>query len=76
MEEIKKILGQVMEGADYEASKDFMEDGLIDSIDVMDIVMQLETFFDIEISGRDILPENFKNADAIEALVKKYMGEM
>ena len=76
MDKIKEILDQVMNGQEYESCEDFMESGLLDSIDVMDIVEQLEQTLGIEISGRDIIPENFKNIGAIAAMVKKYTGEV
>lgn len=75
MDQIREILDQILEGQEYESCGDFMEAGLLDSMDMMDLVEQLEQVFDIEVSGRDIVPENFKNVNAIETLVKKYMGE-
>lgn len=75
MDQIRKILDQILGEKEYESCQDFMEAGLLDSMDMMDLVEQLEQVFDIEVSGRDIVPENFKKLSAIEALVKKYTGE-
>lgn len=76
MTRIREILNQVLEGQEYESCQDFLESGLLDSIDMMDLVERMEQAFDIEVSGRDIVPDNFKNIITIEALIKKYMGEI
>ena len=49
----------------------FITEGLIDSFEVVNIVMELEEAFDIEIDPEDIVGENFETVDAIVALVKK-----
>lgn len=70
---ILKALHIINDNADFEKSSDFMEDGLIDSFEVVSLVSELEGIFQIEIRGIDILPENFKNLDAIAALIEKYL---
>lgn len=73
-EKIRAILDKLFEGQEYEACEDFMEAGLLDSMEIMDLVEQMENAFGIEISGRDILPENFKNLESIKRLAQKYIG--
>lgn len=75
MDKLKKILDEVFNGQEYGDCQDFMEAGLLDSMDMMDLVEHLEQAFDIEISGRDIIPGNFKNVSAITELLQKYTGE-
>lgn len=74
-EKILEILRGIDETVDYETSDNFIEDGIIDSYQMVEIIDGLESEFDIEISGRDIVPENFANLDSIEAMLKKYIGE-
>lgn len=69
---ILKTLKEFNEDNDYNNSTDFIEDGLLDSFEIVNLVSELEDAFSIEISGKDILPENFVNIDAIEALIRKY----
>lgn len=69
---ILKTLKELNEDNDYNSSMDFIEDGLLDSFEIVNLVSELEDAFSIEISGKDILPENFVNLDAIEELVRKY----
>ena len=73
-----RILGQLRQinaDADFESSADFIEDGLMDSFEIVNLVSGLEDTFSIEISGRDIVPENFVNLSAIETMIRKYTGE-
>lgn len=49
----------------------FVEDGLLDSFDIMTLVSDLDKNFGISIDGTDITPENFKDIYAIEELVRK-----
>ncbi len=69
---VLEVLQELKEDVDFEGSSDFIEDGLLDSFDIVSVVEALEDAFDIAISGRDIVPENFVSLEAIEALVEKY----
>jgi len=53
------------------SSGDFIEDGLLDSFDVVTLVGTLDKTYHISISGVDIVPENFKNLQTITALLRK-----
>ncbi len=70
--DILAILKELKEDVDFEGSKDFVEDGLLDSFDIVNLVGELEDNMDIEISGRDIVPENFVSVEAIENMLEKY----
>lgn len=48
--------------------------GIIDSFDVMTIVMELEEAFKIEMDVEDFVPENFESVDRITAVVEKYLN--
>ena len=48
-----------------------MADGMLDSFDMVTLVAALDKQYGISIPGTDIVPENFKNAETIEALVRK-----
>ena len=72
---ILEALKRVNEDVDFESSEDFVEDGLLDSFDIVTLVEELEDEFGIEIGGTDIIPENFVSVKAIEALVVKCQEE-
>lgn len=71
-EEVMKILADVVPDVDFAAEQNLVEDAVIDSFDIVTIVNELNDALDIDIPAREILPENFRCADAIIALVERY----
>lgn len=65
------ILTELRPEFDFTQSTDFIEDGLLDSFDVVALVSELDSRFGISIDGLDILPENFASIKTIEHLLKK-----
>lgn len=55
-------------GSNVEAN--LLEAGLIDSFEIVNIVMELETELDIEIDPELIIPDNFQTVNAITNLVE------
>ena len=72
MQEILEILESIHPEHDFSASADFIEEGLLDSFDIVNIVSMLEEKFEIIISGEDVTPENFKNIKNLTEFIKKY----
>lgn len=52
-------------------STSLVSSGILDSLDIMSLIMDLERAFEIEIDPEDVLSENFESVDAITALVEK-----
>ena len=71
MEQIKKMLNELRPEFTFDASKDFIGDGYLDSFDVVSLITMIEESFKISIDGLDIVPENFMSYDAIYGLVKR-----
>ena len=74
METIKKILADIRPEFDFESSTDFIEDGYLDSFDLVTLVAD-ETY-GISIDGLDIIPENFMSVETIAEVVKKNGGSL
>jgi acyl carrier protein len=68
---IEQILQTINPSVDYTPSSDFIEDGLLDSLDIIRLVSELETNYAISIDGAEIVSINFVNLDAIAKLVKR-----
>lgn len=75
MEELIKILEDIKPGADYKNETDLIENKVLDSLKIVQLVGALNDEFDIEITPIDIVPENFKNAEAIYAMIKRLEDE-
>ena len=76
MEQIKKILTEIRPEFDFESSSDFIEDGYLDSFDMVTLVAELDEAFNISIDGLDIVPENFMSVETIAEVVKKNGGTL
>lgn len=76
MNEILSILKDLHEEYEYESSEDFVEDGYLDSFDMISLVSALDEKFGISIDGLDILPENFCNVKAIAETVRRNGGKI
>ena len=70
-ERVLKILNDLRPEFDFSQAVNFVEEGMLDSFDVINLVTTLDEEFGISIDGTDVLPENFSSIDAIERLVKK-----
>jgi acyl carrier protein len=71
-EQIIKILSELRPEFDFtQEGVNFIEEGMLDSFDMVNLVNDLDSTFGISIDGVDILPENFSTVDAIEQLLKK-----
>lgn len=65
------ILNDLRPEFDFSESVNFIEEGMLDSFDVINLVNALDNEFGISIDGSDILPKNFSSVDGIIELLKK-----
>ncbi len=69
MEQLLKILTEVRPDIEFENEKKLMDEGVLDSFDVVSIISELNDAFDIHIRVNHLTPENFNSVEAIMALV-------
>lgn len=70
-EKIVEILTELRPEFDFSEEVNFIDEGMLDSFDIVSLVDELETNFNVKIDGVDIIPENFSSIDSVEALLKK-----
>lgn len=75
MDEIIEILKEVRDDVDFENCTSLIDDGILESFDIIQIVAALNSEFDIEIPATQIMPSNFNSAKAISAMVDRLMDE-
>ena len=65
-----EILSEICPGIDFETETALIDDGLIDSLDIVAVVTELMEAFDVELGVDDLTPENFNSVEAIEELIE------
>lgn len=71
---IIKILKNIKPDIDV-TNNNLIDEEILDSFDIVTIVSAVDEEFDIQITARDIVPENFNSVEAIYNLVKKLEEE-
>ena len=66
-----KILTELHPEIDYTSSSNLIEDGLLDSFDMVLLITELEKSFGVIIPGDEIRAENFKDIDTITSIFLK-----
>ena len=70
-EKVIKVLTELRPEFDFTEDVNFIEEGMLDSFDVVSLVDEIESAFGVAISGADVLPENFCSVDAICETIKR-----
>lgn len=71
MEKLLDLLKDLKPDVDFDAEKSLIDDGILDSFDIVQLIQKLNEIFDVEISPADIVPENFNSADSIWNMIQK-----
>lgn len=72
---VLNILSEIRSEFDFSTSSNFIEDGMLDSFDVVTLVTMLDEEFKISIEGTQVIPDNFISVETICSLLSKYVKE-
>lgn len=75
MDELMEILEELRPDVDFENETGLIDNGILDSFDIVSLVTALNDAYDIEIKPNNLVPENFNSRDAILALVEQLQDE-
>ncbi|MCL1914864.1 MAG: acyl carrier protein [Eubacteriaceae bacterium] len=75
MEKLVLMLAQMHPDVDFYNCASLIDDGIIDSFDIISLVADLNEEFEVSISAGDIVPENFNSAQALWELVSRLQNE-
>lgn len=71
MEQLLEILSSLHPDVDFENTADLIDDGILDSLDIVTLVTEINSFFDVTIPAEEIVPENFNSAEALMELIER-----
>ncbi len=75
MEQLLEILEDLKPGVDFTAEDNLVEDHVLDSLSIVRLVGEINDEFDIQITPLDVIPENFRSAETIWALIERLLDE-
>lgn len=75
MKELLEILNDLHPDVDYEAEERLVDDMILDSMDIVSLISEISETFDVTITAKDIVPENFNSAKALYALIQRLEDE-
>ena len=75
MEKLLEILKGIRPDVDFENETSLVDDGILDSFDVVSIISELDDAFGVQIRIDELDPENFNSAASIMTLIEKLEGK-
>lgn len=75
MEKLLAILSELHPEVDFKTAQGLIDEQILDSFDIVTIVAEIDSEYDVAIPAEELIPENFNSAKALYALVEKLMDE-
>ena len=71
MERLIELLTEIKEDIDYERETSLIDDELLDSFDILQIISAIDEEFEVAIPAAMIVPDNFNSAEALWNMVQE-----
>lgn len=65
------LLKDIIPHVDVENCFTLIDDGLLESLDIITLIAEIDHEFDIRIPAEEIIPENFNSYKALDSLLKR-----
>lgn len=75
MEDLLRILSDLHPDVDFETEEHLIDDMILDSFDIVSLITEISDEFDVTITAKDIIPENFNSAQALYELIQRLEDE-
>ena len=66
-----RILSDLHPDVDFEENVMLIDEGILDSLDIVTLISEISAELDITIPPEEIVPENFNSAKALWELIQK-----
>ena len=71
MDKLIEILTSLHPDVDFATATDLVDEGILDSLDIVTLVTEIDAEFDVTIPAEEIVPENFNSAEALMSLIER-----
>lgn len=75
MEKIINMLTELHPDVDFNECTTLIDDGILDSMDIVSLITEIYDEFDVRIPADKIVPENFNSAKALYKLIEELEEE-
>ena len=75
MEELLEILEELHPEIAFEEESALVDDGILDSLDIVSLIGEIKRVFDVTVTAGDIIPENFNTVQAMMDLITRLEDE-
>ncbi|MPW26757.1 acyl carrier protein [Alkalibaculum sp. M08DMB] len=69
------ILNELHPDIEFENHNKLIDDGVLDSFDIVSLIAEIDSEFDVAIPAEEIIPDNFNSAKALYALIERLSDE-
>lgn len=74
-EQILELLQELHEDVDFDREEALVDDKVLDSFDLVTLVTELAETFDVEITARDFVAENFNSLECLTDMIERLTEE-
>ena len=74
MKKLISILTALHPDIDFRASHKLVEEGILDSIDIVTLIGEIDEAYGVRVPIEDITPENFASIEAIYKMIEGLRG--
>ena len=71
MDKLIEILTSLHPDVNFATATDLVDEGILDSLDIVTLVTEIDAEFDVTIPAEEIVPENFNSAEALMSLIER-----
>lgn len=79
MEEIREVILEMLqelhEEVDFDKEKKLVDNKILDSFDLVTLVAELGEEFDVDITAKDFVEDNFNSLDALTKMITRLLDE-
>lgn len=76
MEKLIELLSEIRNDVDFENCEELVDDDILESLDILQIIAMISSEYDIEVPQKEIVPENFNSAKLIYEMIQRLEDEI
>jgi D-alanine--poly(phosphoribitol) ligase subunit 2 len=76
MNQLLEVLRDLHPDVDFENSENLVDARILDSLDIISLIAEIDSEFDVSIPAEEIIPDNFNSAKAIYALISRLSDDI